>query len=261
MEKSVQEEPKLEPEKETKKGWKKALDIISWIIIGILIVFDGFAIANRIYYAQNNTTIPFFGMETRLVVTDSMEGDEDFYAEHPEYEITRIDQHSCVFIELAPENPTDDFYKNLKVGDVLTFIDQESVPGTKITNTHRIIAITEKANGYDYTLRGDLKKDGHFGTTQTAGSDYGTIIGKVTKVDKGLGIFLWELTEGKVLMVVLVILPCAVLMIFELGKVIYIVSQNRKQEHLAEIEEKDLELQKLKDELEKIKGEKDDETK
>lgn len=55
-------------------------------------------------------------------------------------------------------------------------------------------------------------------------------------------------------MVVLIILPCAVICIFEVGKIIYVVMDEKKKEENINNSENDKEKQKIKKRIEDLKN-------
>ncbi len=96
-----------------------------------------------------------FGHEMRIVTSDSMAKCE--FTDVSDYKIKDIPVRSMVFVKTVPEDPAkaDEFYRSLKVGDVLTFRYVYKQP---VTITHRITSITKKeTGGYIIELEGDNK--------------------------------------------------------------------------------------------------------
>ena len=260
----------VSPEKKKKSKVGFILNIVLYVFLGALLVFDGIVLYSKFNMKSADGTVNFFGREVRIVLTNSMVGTDEFYKEHPDYKIKRIDPHDAVYVQTAPPADTkdqskiDNFYKNIKVGDILTFIDTKH---NDVTNTHRIIEVSTRTNPktggtiYDFKMLGDApaaQKD----KVQDASSDDGKVLGKVTGVNKSLGNFLYTFVENKLLVVFTVILPCAIFATAEIVKIILYVNRSHKEKLLLEkqqaISERDEELEKLRKELEELKiGEND----
>lgn len=249
--------------KKNHRTLKLVIDIVIYTLLGIFIAFSVFALVSKFTMKSENGAMNFFGHETRIVLTGSMEGSDEFYNEHPDYQIKRINTRDAVFIDTVPTNEEDSnaFYHNIKEGDVLTFIYQNA---GNVVVTHRVIAIKEDAHHIVFTLRGDnpsgdqivYKNDNR---TQEVASDSGLIIGKVTGVNTFLGNLLYTLSSNKIVLVLLVIVPCGTIAIYEVGKVVYYIYKNKHEQQLVILKEedknKDEELARLKEELEKMKKE------
>lgn len=265
--------------KETVKEplWKKIVNIISYVFMGLLIVFDVVVLSAKVNMKSPDGGLNFFGTEIRLVQTGSMTGSDELYNANPDWEIKRIDVNDAVFVKLAPDVSSDaqvleDYYGSFKLGDVMTFYFQM---GTNIPVTHRIIDIQKTAYNYKFTLMGDNPTGDQtvskYSPTQVVYSDSGLVIGKVTGVNKFMGNFLAAFVGNKVVLALVVIVPCGILMIYEIGKIVYYLIKNKQEaqreqdelkakekeeEHKKELESQENELAKLRAELEKLKGEK-----
>lgn len=256
------ETPEVEVAKKSKG--KLALNIVLYVFLGLLLVFDGFALYSKISMKGANGTMSFFGHETRIVLTGSMVGTDEFYASHPEYEIKRIEIHDAVFVKTAPaadasQSKIDEFYKDITVGDILTFIDQTH---NSLVVSHRIIDVQKLTNPvthgtvYYYTLLGDNPK-AQDDEPQHVSSDSGLILGQVTGSSKFLGRFLYAFVGNKLVVILTVIVPCGVFAIYEIVKIIIVVNKTRAEKALADnqkaMSEKDDELERLRNELEEMK--------
>ena len=252
--------------KEQKKERKKlslVLNIVIYTVLGLILVFDVFALITKIQMGSEKGAANFFGYEARIVLTGSMDGDDSFYKEHPEYEIKRISVHDAVFVNTVPkdEEKQESYFANIKVGDVLTFIYQKA---GNVVVTHRVISIEKNAYHYVYTLRGDNPSGDKIvydndDRTQKVASDTGLIIGKVTGVSTFLGNTLYVLSSNKLVLIFIVVVPSALLTFYEIGKIIYVIKTGKKEKQLAALEanqkEKDDELERLKAELARMKNE------
>lgn len=248
------------------KGLKIALNVIFYTFLGVLLAFDIFALVSKLTMKSETGAMNFFGHETRIVLTGSMEGNEQLYIDHPEYEIKRINVHDAVFIDTVPsdENKQQEFFNSIKVGDVLTFIYQR---GGNVVVTHRVINIEDTGHNLKYTLRGDNPTGDNLvhdndQYTQEVYSDRGEIIGKVTGTNTFLGNVLYGLAGNKLVLIFLVVVPSGLLALYELGKVFFAIYMNKKEKQLAIIQQEhqtDLdELEKLKQELERLKKQQTD---
>ncbi len=244
----------MEENKEEKKG-KKALkitgNIIFYTFFTLIFGLACLSITSRITNGRVGDS------QYLVVISSSMDGDKK-----NEYEIQSIPVKSLIKVDLVKSGKEDEFYSSLKKGDVLTF---NYIPLDNNTITHRIISDPTKLDDgtYVFKLKGDAV-DGE-NEIQTLYSDgrNGEILGKVTFVSLPLG-QIYFFMSSKVGTLVLVILPSSAICIFEIAKIIYLVSENnRKKKELAyseekatkakEIENKDKEIEELKRQLEEAK--------
>ena len=175
-------------------------------------------------YVKNGDSLDFSDTQTRIVISGSMDGEP-----RDQYEIPTIPVGSMVFISETPTNETsrNSFYASLEVGDVVTFNYIHPASHERMVVTHRIIDILSVDDHYTYTLKGDsIADDPTNGSVQVVTSDSGDIIGKVTGVAPWLGQLVVFLStwEGKVS---LVLIPCAILIAYE---VVNIIRNIRKPE-------------------------------
>lgn len=218
---------------------KKTLDVIFYVVLALLLILASFALASRFTKGRIGNS------QYLVVISSSMDGEEQI-----EYDIKTIPVKSLVKVELVQN---DNFYSELKKGDVITF---NYLPLNNNTITHRIVEdpVLLDDGTYKYVVKGDAVDT----DTQTLYSDgrTGEIIGKVTFVSLPLG-QIYFFTSSKVGTVVLVILPCSAVCIFEIAKIIYVLSESRreKKERLfnEEKDKKDKEIEELKRQLEEAK--------
>ncbi len=168
-----------------------------------------------------------FGTDTdfKIVVSGSMDGER-----RTQYEIDTIPLGSLIWIKKVPTDPqtASDFYKNIAIGDVLTFSYTHPISKESMVVTHRVIDILESEGVFTYTLKGDsIDDDPTNGSTQTVTSASGDIIGKVSGVSPWLGqltIFLSTM-EGKI---ALIAIPCLILVAAEVSNIIRNVRKIRE---------------------------------
>ncbi len=191
-----------------------------------------------------------FNTQLRVVLTNSMEkcNETDVSA----YAIKDIPTGSMVFVELMPEEEAarDMWYASLRVGDVLTF---RYVYARQVTITHRIVDITPKpTGGYLIYLEGDNKASDSellkqvIDTSQTESPNY--VIGKVVGKSYFLGLLVTAL-KSPVGIVCIVIIPCAIIAIYEIFRLAMLLTEKRKQREREESQKRDEELEEMKKQL------------
>lgn len=244
-------------EENTKKKRNKALKIMGNVIFYTVFAFF-FAVA--CFSVTSRLTGGRIGDSQYLVVvSSSMAGEKQ-----EEYDIKTIPVKSLIKVDLIKDGKEDEFYSSLKKGDVITF---NYIPLDNNTITHRIISDpTRLEDGtYVYELKGDaVEGEGNIQTLYSDGRN-GEILGKVSFVSLPLG-EMYFFISSKVGTVVLVILPSSAICVFEIAKIIYVVSENNRKKKEAvelaeketkakEIEDKNKEIEELRRQLEEAKKE------
>ena len=234
---------------------KKTFKIISNVVLYLFIALCVFGVILSVSAkkkGEDASTI--FGYQMRFVLTESMEKCDQ--TDVSDYKIKQIRQKSLIFVKTMPTDPAkqDEFYRNLKVGDVLTF---KYVYASQVTITHRIVEIYEKpTGGFVIHLEGDNKNsDGNtlkqmIDTSIPESPNY--VIGKVTGVSYLLGLFVYAL-KSPIGLVFIIILPCVIIMIIELIKIISIFGAEKRKKQQVEIEKQQSTLDKQQDEIEMLK--------
>ncbi|MCR5506172.1 MAG: hypothetical protein K6F07_04170 [Bacilli bacterium] len=245
--------------------FKRILNAFYYVFMGALLTLDVFLIIGRVNSSKNGVS-NFFGTQLYTVLTGSMEGSDEFYAEHPEFEIKKMPISSAVFVKNAPQpilggedeatkikkqQALTNYYTNVKVGDVMTFVFQSN---KNYIVTHRVIEIKENSGVFTITLRGDNPSGDQKVTknspTQTVTSDSGLVIGKVTGINVGLGKFIVNYLQNGVAFGCTVLIPAGLILIYEVIKIVLIFMDERKEKLLKEHKEasdaKDLELEELR---------------
>ena len=201
-------------------------------------------------------TVTVFGRQMRIVLSPSMEKCDA--TDVSGYEIKDIRVKSMVFIETVPteEQAATEWYGKLKAGDVLTF---KYVYARQETITHRITEITEKpTGGYVIKLEGDNKNSDTETLAQTIDTSLtdspNYVVGKVTGQSYVLGLLITAL-KSPVGLVCIVIVPCTIIVIFEIIRIVGAVTEEKKKKQLEQQAEKDRELEELKRRLPQLSGE------
>ncbi len=239
-------------------AFKKILGIATNVIVYLFLALCIFSVIFTVFSKKDaDGAANVFGYQMRLVISDSMAECE--HTDTSEFDIGSIPIGSMVFVDLVPEDEKEalEWYSELKVGDVLTF---KYVYTTQMTITHRITGITPKYSfnnqgqselvGYKIDLQGDNKNASNQNTlTQTIDTsiteslDY--VIGKVVGKSVSLG-FVMNLLKNPMGIVFIVIVPCVIIIFFEVIKIFNAFALDKKQKHEAEKEEKDNEIEELK---------------
>lgn len=224
---------------------RKAISIVLDVILYLFLAFSVFVLIVSLVSSKNNGASNLFGYEMRLVVSDSMEKSE-YSADVSQYDIKEIKVKSMVFVERVPEDGAKaaQWYSALKVGDVLTFAYVSSV--TQDVITHRITKIDVTENGYKITLQGDnrAKEDAVVSEQYifTSPSDYETdndkynyVIGKVVGQSLVLGGIVYGVSTP-VGVALIVILPCCLIMGWQIARIVNVINEDRKRKAAEQIE-------------------------
>lgn len=244
--------------------FKKALKILGDTLLFLLLILAAFVLFLTVSSKKDvDGAATIFGRQLRFVQSDSMAECE--LTDVSDYKIKSIPVKSCVFIEVAPENDEKkaEWYKKLQVGDVLTFkyvyVKQETI-------THRIVNIEGNGKGgFLITLEGDNKTSESNLLTQTIDTSLtdspNYIIGKVTGQSYVLGLLVYAL-KSPVGIVCFIIVPCLIVIIFEVMRLVRVLGKDKKEKLDAEREKQASEIEELKRQLAALQnGAKDGETK
>lgn len=227
-----------------KKIGKIVFDVILYVFIALCILSVVMTITAK---KGKDGTAQIFGVQMRIVTSDSMAKCE--ITDVSDYKIKSIPIRSMIFIQLVPEDEekADEWYGDLKEGDVLTF---KYVYTEQITITHRITKITEKeTGGFIIELAGDNKNSESgqlyqkIDTSDKFSTNY--VIGKVTGKAYLLGLFI-SLAKTPVGIVFIIMVPCLVIIVLEVLKITNVFASEKKQIHMEEQKKKDDELEELR---------------
>ncbi len=225
------------------------LDVLTYLFFAVCI----FALITSVLAKKSGDgAFSFMGGQMRVVTSESMEA-------HPAtdvsgYDVKDIPIKSLVFIEEVPKDPAeaDLWYASLKKGDVLTF---QYVYTAQVTITHRIVEdpVKDSNGGYTITLEGDNKGSNAdtlrqvIHTGDALSPNY--VIGKVTGQSYPLGLLITAV-KSPVGIVCIVIIPAAVIMIFEIMRLYNALTEKKKMEHREAQQRRDAEFEEMKRQLE-----------
>ncbi|MGN1052326.1 MAG: hypothetical protein ACI4SH_02925 [Candidatus Scatosoma sp.] len=228
-------------------------NVLLYVFIALCLCCVIFSIISK---KDPDGTANIFGYQIRFVQSNSME--ECDQTDVSAYEIKDIPVKSLVFIKTVPEDDAaaKEWYKTVKVGDVLTF---KYVYTRQVTITHRVTEIAEKPDGSGYliTLAGDNKNSDSETLTQTVDTSLpdspNYIIGRVTGVNHFLGVLVYAL-KSRVGLVCFVIVPCLLVIAFEIWRIVNAVTADKKQKREAEGKKQQQELEELRRKLAALEG-------
>lgn len=230
---------------------KKGLKIFGDVLLILLIVFALFVLTVSITSKKDSDGVAtVFGKQLRFVQSESMEACD--LTDVSDYKIKSIPIKSCVFVEVVPqgEQAKAEWYKKLKVGDVLTFkyfyTKQETI-------THRIVRIEENTTGgYLITLEGDNKTEDGAILQQTINTSLvdspNYVIGKVTGQSYLLGLAVYAL-KTPVGIVCLIIIPCLIVIAFEIMRLVRVFGKEKREQAKDREEKREKEIEELKRQL------------
>lgn len=236
-------------------------------IIGNVIIYTFFALCVLLLVLSvaskrsNDGAVTMFGREMRIVLTESMaKSDKDVSM----YKVKSIPKNSMVFIEKIPEDEkeADKWYSKLKEGDVLTFMYFEfGEDRTQTPITHRIVEIREEPEGGYY-----IKLEGDNGNSENRGAQviYTSedhpkhnpihyVVGKVTGQSRVLGFVVSSLKQPLGIALIIIV-PCAIIIIMESIRIGSIISGRKKEKMAAENQKKNDEIEELKRKLADLEG-------
>lgn len=245
---------------------KKVANIVLDVVVVAVLLLALFTMIVTVNAKKSKDgTATIFGYQLRFVQSGSME--KCAYTDVSKYKVKNIKVKSCVFIKTAPtsEKEINEWYKTLKVGDVLTFqynkndgsAAPEDYEGDSMVITHRVIRIEKKetGNGYIITLKGDYKsgKDNE-PAEQVIDTEVDTpatttyIIGKVTGQSYLLGLCVYVLKKP-VGIVCVVIVPCLLMIVIQIFRIVNVLGEDKKNKRKEEQANKDDEIEELKRQL------------
>lgn len=237
-----------------KKIWKKALRIASNAVLYAFLAICVLSLVVSIFMKKDaDGAATVAGHQLRIIETDSMAKCEETNVS--DYKIGSLPTHTMVLVKLVPQDSAaaDAFYRDLAVGDVLTF---RYVYHKQVTVTHRITSITEKeSGGFVIELLGDnvsSESDELYQIIDTSvPNNPNYVIGKVTASSYVLG-FMATLLKKPVGIVCIVIIPCLIIIALEIVKIVTVLGADKKKKATEEQAKKDAEIAALRAELAKL---------
>lgn len=199
---------------------------------------------------NNDGSSNIFNFQMRLVTTDSMAKSE--FTDVSNFKIKSIPKNSLIFIELVPDEKQTEWYEQLKEGDVLTF---KYAYTEQVTITHRIIDIKNNNGNFIITLEGDNKTSQTnlmnqvIDTSKVDSPNF--VIGKVTGKSIVLGLLI-SMFKKPVSLILIIIVPCAILIIFEILKIMKVINIDKVNKEKELVLEKDAEIELLKNKLKQL---------
>ena len=188
----------------TKKVWNVILNVIAYASFALVLV-----LAVSIIVSGRKGYSSFFGTAFVAVESDSMDGDEK----------DSFSKGTLLKIKIL----SDEEKKNLKEGDVITFYDDNVIPGRRVLNSHRIVTVSDNFGEITFITKGDNNE-----VADSAFRSLGDIVGKVTGRTKGLGnvvVFLHSSTG----FFLCVVTPSLLLLAYCIWYLIRVVREERKQ--------------------------------
>ena len=234
-----------------KKGLTIALNVLLYILLAVALFSVIMAIVSK---KDPDGAATVFGHQVRIVQSESMEESE--FTDVSDYKIKSLPLKSILLIKVVPTDAdkAEEFYANIKKGDVLTF---RYVYDRQVTITHRVIEDPEKkeTGGYIIRLEGDNKDsddpavlDTQVIDTSLAETSPNYIIGKVVGSSPLLGKFIYMLTLP-VGVVCLIIVPALIVIVLEVIHIVNVLSEEKRKKMLEESKKKEDEIEELKRQL------------
>ena len=239
-----------------KKIGKVAANVLLYVFIAICL----FSVFLTIFSKKDaDGAAEIFGYQMRVVVSDSMAECE--YTDVSDFKIKSIPLRSMIFVKVMPSDPAkaDEWYRSLKVGDVLTF---RYVYTTQETITHRIVSITEKGTGgFIINLAGDNKnsEDGQlYQTIDTSiPNNMNYVIGKVTGQAYLLGVIMSFLMQPLGI-ILAIIVPCLIIVFLEIMKITMVLTAEKRQKEKEAREKQETELEELRRKIAELEQKKNE---
>lgn len=232
----------------TQKIVSLVANILIYTFCALCVVLLIFAIINKV---NGDDTVKIFGGEMRIVVSGSMEKNEN--TDVSKFKVKSIKTGSVVFIRTVPadEKKADEWYSNLQIGDVLTFKYVATV--SQVTVTHRIIDIEHKeTGGYIITLKGD--NDDALQVIDTSLEEpYNYVIGKVVGKSFLLGYLITTLKKPLGLAFIIIV-PCVIIIIMQIINIVNAVNANKRQVADEQAQQRLAELDELKRKIAELEG-------
>ncbi len=236
-----------------KKIANVALNVLLYAFLAICIITVIITITSK---KNSGDAAEIFGFQMRIVTSESMAASE--HTDVSDYRIKSLPLRTMIFIKTVPDNPAraDKWYRNLQVGDVLTF---RYVYATQVTITHRISepVYEKETGGFVIKLAGDNRSNDNGMLYQTIDTSIPNntnyVIGKVIGKSYLLGLIV-SLLMQPLGMVLAIILPCFIIILLEFVKILKVLNAEKEARALKEKEQKDQELDELRRRLAELEN-------
>ena len=251
-----------------KQKVNKVFSIIGNVFMYVFFAFSIILLIMTIVAKKNSDgAVSIMGYQMRIVISDSMAKNDDTYNDINKYSIKDIPVKSLLIIQNVPSDASEDWYEDIKVGDVLTF--KYLINNRQETITHRVIdkVPNDDGIGYKIYLRGDNKSKTGEASVQiintAAVNSPNYIIGKVVVKSFIVGLIIYAMRQP-IGIALLVILPSIIIIIFEVVKIVNHYNEHKKaklaeekKEQLDEIEELKKKIAELSSDISKATEEKE----
>ncbi len=240
---------------------KKIINIILDVLFISFAAFAVVAIIFRSTTSNNKDGHSINGYQLRTVETGSMAENNHIDPEtYKSYSIHTLPVNSLIRIKEVKESSAEKFYEDLKVGDVLTFVYYTSINGRQgqYVYTHRLIEKQPVTGGYRLILMGDAETiSGGVQTVYTnpltAEQSLSYVIGKVVWANHPIGEVVSFLKSPNGILF-LVVLPCSILCLYEIGKIIFYVYKDKKEKKAIAAAETQNQIDSSQAEIEDLKA-------
>ena len=233
-----------------KKIGNITLNVILYIFLVLCLISVVMTVFSR---KDSDGAAEVLGYQFRVVTTDSMAKSE--HTDVSEYDIKDIPSRSLVIVKVMPEDEAkaNEWYGTIRKGDVLTF---RYVYNSQVTITHRVKWVQKNADGgYIIELEGDNKSSEDGQLVQTIDTSIPNnpnyVIGKVVGKAYLIGVILSFLMQP-VGIVLVIIVPCVIIIFFEIMKIAKVMSAEKKGKAEEESARKDSELEELRRRLKEL---------
>ena len=236
---------------------KIAVNVVLYAFIALCVFVVMMTITGKL---SGDDAVTLFGKQVRVVTSSSMEKSDQ--TDVSGFDIKDIPIRSMVFIDVVPQDEAqaNEWYAQLKVGDVLTFkyvyVKQEVI-------THRIVRIEpNERGGYTIDLEGDNKVGDSevlaqtIDTSQRNSPNY--VIGKVRGQSYPIGLLV-SLLKSRLGLIFAIIVPSLIILFLEVLKIIRMFeadkrekTQNKLESQQDKIESQQSELELLRRRLEEL---------
>lgn len=237
-----------------KKVLKIAGDVLLFALVAIALFVVVVSISSK---KDEDGTATVFGIQLRFVQSDSMAECE--LTDVSQYKIKSIPVKSCIFVEVVPEEDEQraEWLENVQIGDVLTI---KYVYTKQETITHRVVAKEDNGKGgYYVTVQGDNKNSDSNLLSQTVDTSIAEspnyIVGKVVGQSYLLGLLVYAF-KSPVGLVCMVIIPCVIIIVFEVLRLARVFGKEKKEKQKAEQQKQADEIEELKRKLAQLESQK-----